>query len=578
MTRRASVRRVAERKADRYRHAVTLTALTALGALVVQATVSGVRRIRANGSVSQAKAHGLMMAAIVDSSDDAIISKTLDGTITSWNHGAERMYGYRAEEAVGRHITMIVPSDKVPELHDILHRLARGQRVDHLETRRVCKNGTILDVSITISPLCSDDGIVVGASAVARDVGERKRLEARERALAEQSSQAERLQSLGQLAGGVAHDFNNYLAIITNYAELVRASANDEEQLADIGKILGAGERAAELIHQMLAFAREEPMRGETFDLSAAVTEASALLSCTVGQNIEMVTVPSTTPVLVHADRSQIQQVLMNLAINARDAMPAGGTMSIEACVAEIDEESPMLQPPLKPGLYGRLLISDTGDGIPANVLPHIFDPFFTTKPPGKGTGLGLATVSGIVADAGGTIKVYSEPQLGTTFRIYLPLSEQPEGFSDDASNVPPSMGQGERILVVEDDPDIRQAVERILLGNGYSVETAGRGEEALRLTADDGWDLLLTDVVMPGMTGPRLAHLMRRRYAGISVLFMSGYSDGLLTSQGLISEPIDLVQKPFSSRELLCGVARALAAGPSMNVSFAEAPKASVH
>ena len=500
-----------------------------------------------------------LLAAIVESSADAIITKTLDGIITSWNPGAERMYGYSAAEAIGNNISIIVGAVEATELVDVLARLRRGERIDHYETRRFCKDGTIKDVSVTMSPVCDDRGNVTGGSAVARDISDRKQAEAHRELVEKSSQQAQRLQSLGQLAGGIAHDFNNLLAIIGNYVEFVaEETPADSPVQTDLAAIRRATERATALSRQLLVFARREPLQATTFDLNSAVEETQQLLARTIGAHIEVITNVAPRPLMIHADRGQAQQVLMNLALNARDAMPAGGTLVIETSVAEIDATLIDPQLALTPGSYARLIVSDTGAGMSPEVVAHIFEPFFSTKPKDQATGLGLATVHGIVAQAGGDIGVYTEPNLGTTMRVYLPLTDKPGDHPEQQPAARPPRGHGQRILVVEDEDAIRALVVRILENHGFVTLAASRGAEALTLAGQNQLDLLVTDVVMPGMPGPQLAAIMKERHPAVGVLFMSGYSDGLLIGRGDIGE-VQLLQKPFTATELLSEVAAAL-------------------
>jgi two-component system, cell cycle sensor histidine kinase and response regulator CckA len=303
-----------------------------------------------------------------------------------------------------------------------------------------------------------------------------------------------------------------------------------------------------------LLFTRCEPTtRPEMLDANAAIAEAHGLLARTIGANIELIAVPSPDPLMICAEAGQIQQVLINLAVNARDAMPDGGTLVIEGTMTELDENQTDLQPALRPGRYARLLVSDTGAGMSKEVVSHIFEPFFTTKPLGEGTGLGLATVYGIVTGAGGSLNVYSEPYLGTTFRAYFPIVDDPSnpvGIAPDVAE--PPRGHGQPILVVDDEDAIRQVVTRILDANGYQVVSACGGSEALALDERHRSQLLLTDAIMPGMSGRRLAELLRRRHPGLPVLFMSGYSDGLRSTQIIVDDEFGFIEKPFTAQNLL--------------------------
>ncbi|SDY90110.1 PAS domain S-box-containing protein [Micromonospora pattaloongensis] len=503
------------------------------------------------------------LAAIVHSSVDAIIGKTLDGIITNWNDGAMAVYGYRAEEICGRHISVIVPPHLHPELEELLRRIRRGERVERLETQRVRKDGTVIEVSVTISPIHDGAGRVVGAAAVGRDITEEKRAAAERACLQQRLHQSQRLESLGQLAGGVAHDFNNLLAVILSCTELL-ADELDAASAAgrDVQAIQRAAERGARLTRQLLIFGRKDTTRPELLDLNAVVADLQELLARSIGQHVELVVRGASELPAVRADRGQLEQVLVNLAVNARDAMPDGGRLTIETASVDVDEVYAQLHPQLTPGRYVQLLVSDTGTGMAPEVVARAFEPFFTTKPKGTGTGLGLATVYGIVAEAGGTVTIYSEPGLGTTFRVYLPEVVGARPAPTTHAPAPVARGRGETILVVEDEAALREATTRLLRRNGYEVVEAGNGIEALEAAANTRWDLLLTDVVMPHMSGRELAERLRLHRPDLRVLFMSGYSQEVLGPGKALDEGVTLLAKPFTEAALLAKVHAALAGG----------------
>jgi signal transduction histidine kinase len=383
---------------------------------------------------------------------------------------------------------------------------------------------------------------------------ERERLENR-------LHQSRRLESLGMLAGGVAHDFNNLLGIIINFAGFVaEATADNEAVRADVAEILKAAEQAAQLTRQLLIFGRRDPVQLEALDLSVVVADVQNLLARSIGEHVQLVVRSAASLPPVHADRSQIEAVLINLAVNARDAMPSGGRLTIELGVTHLEHEDTSLLPPLSPGRYVRLSVSDTGVGMSPDVVARIFEPFFTTKPQGQGSGLGLATVHGVVAAAGGGLSVHSTPGAGTTICAFYPAAEE-LASPDPATAVPAGAGgRGETILVVEDEPALLRVVTRILRHNDYSVLAAPNGTEALALAADHDFDLLLTDAVMPGISGFELADQVRQTRPQASVLFMSGYSPDLARpGRGL---PVDtaLVQKPFTEQVLLAAIRAAIA------------------
>jgi PAS domain S-box-containing protein len=361
-----------------------------------------------------------MLAALTEQSADAIIGSTLDGTITTWNGGAERMYGFRADEVVGLSYASLLPPERAGGMGQALELLAKGEQVRIPETERRSSDGACITVSVVVSPIRDRHGRVVAVAATERDLTEAKRLEAEEKAAKERVERAARMESLGQLAGGVAHDFNNLLAIILNYAEFLAETVTGEDA-GDLARIRAAAERGRSLAGQLLLFAKREPTEAEIVDLNAAVTEAGELLSRTIGAGIrlECRTGPGRMP--VRANRGRLDQILLNLLVNARDAMSGGGEVVVGTEVTEMTGDA---ADPLPPGRYAELTVRDTGTGMTDEVKDRLFEPFFTTKSADRGTGLGLATVYGIVGDAGGHIGVESELGAGTTFRIQLPLAE----------------------------------------------------------------------------------------------------------------------------------------------------------
>jgi two-component system cell cycle sensor histidine kinase/response regulator CckA len=385
------------------------------------------------------------LAAIVESSGDSIVSATLDGVVTSWNAAAERMYGYAAGEIIGRSTSVLIPPDTVAELMPILQRVRQGERIEHFETRLRRKDGSIIEVSLCDSPTRDASGAVVGISAITRDMTERNRAEAERRALEDRLRQSERLESLGQLAGGIAHDFNNLLSAILNFAAFVAEETADRpEVLADAEQIQAAAQRAARLTRQLLIFSRRETPRLQTLDLNAIVADIHNLLSRSIGAHIELRTEPAQDLPAIDADRGQVEQVLLNLAINAREAMPRGGTLTITTSLAELRDGDGRLHPGSSPGRYAELAVADTGTGMSPQTAARIFEPFFTTKPPDQGTGLGLSTVYGIITQAGGHMHVETAEGAGTTFRLYFPATGQAAAAAPAASSRP-TRGTGRR-------------------------------------------------------------------------------------------------------------------------------------
>jgi PAS domain S-box-containing protein len=500
------------------------------------------------------------LAAIVSSSDDAIIGKTLGGMITSWNPAAENLYGYSASEAIGKHISMLL----WPEQHEIeeviLERVRNGGRVDSYETTRAHKEGRSVDVSISISPIQDSRNQLIGTASIHRDIGEKKLSQAKLRTL-----QSQRLESLGQLAGGVAHDFNNLLAAILNYAELIAESPGDEESVRqDIAEIKRAAERAAVLTHQLLIFGRREIVNPEVLDLNAVVADLEKLLRRTLGEHIDLRTRPAQGLWPMKADPSGVEQVLMNLVVNARDAIGDRGVIAIDTANVESHEELEATGS-LAPGRYVRLSVSDDGGGMAEDVVARAFEPFFTTKPRGQGSGLGLATVYGIAKQSGGDVRIYSNPELGTVVRVYFPATAEVSAKPNGKPEVEALDGRGESVLVVEDEDQVREPTVRVLAKRGYEVLSARNGLDALGIVRarTEPIHLLLTDVVMPQMSGQELAQEVTRLRPGTRVLFMSGYPQDVF-ERGIGAPKWPLLEKPFTIPGLLQRVRQVLDEQPT--------------
>ncbi len=744
----------------------------------------------------QAEQAGTRLSAIVESSEDAIIGKNLDGTITSWNHGAEKLFGYTASEAVGRSMLMVFPPERVAEEREILARIGRGETVNHFETERITKYGRRIAVSVTISPVYREDGTIVGASKIARDITARKLAEARAvwlasfpernpnpivelsltdnvllyvnpaarqafpdletqklqhpllvglpeilqhlknerqdslrreiqvadrfisqsisyiiederlrvystdvtqrnqalealrdseekfrqlaeninevfwmtdlvkqrmlyvspayekiwgrsceslyaspyewaeaihpgdrdrvlRAVAEKQTagtydeeyriqrpdrsvrwirdlafpirnaagqiyrivgtaeditarkkmeeqfrQAQKMEGIGQLAGGVAHDFNNILAVIEMQSELMKTCGHlDTEQLESVNEIAATVQRASALTRQLLLFSRREVFQPRDLDLSETITSTTKMLKRILGETVQMETKLAAEPMLIHADAGMIDQVLLNLVVNARDAMPRGGQLIVETASVEFDEFAAAQSALMRPGLFVRLSVSDTGCGIPPENLQKIFEPFFTTKDVGKGTGLGLATVFGIVQQHQGWINVYSELGHGTTFRIYLPQLTRDVVLPENRSALSALPGGKETILLVEDDPALRASVYKALAQLGYRVLVAGSGPAAMDVwkTRHAEIHLLLTDLVMPNnMSGVDLARQLLQTRPGLKVIYMSGYSADVLGKDFSLIEGRNFLTKPFPAAKLFRAIREILDHDPA--------------
>ncbi len=486
------------------------------------------------------------LALIVDSSQDAIIGKNLEGIVTHWNKGAEHIYGYTAQEMIGRSISLLAPDDRADEIPAILQKIRNGERLEYFESVRVTKDKRHLNVSISVSPIYDAEGKVVGASTIARNITAQKKIE-------DQLRQSQKMEAIGRLAGGVAHDFNNLLGIVTACSELLRnrVDANSAEYIDNIRE---AAKRGASLTRQLLAFGRRQPVQAQVLDLNQRLKEVSKLLRPLMGDGVEIVLLPRAATAIVEADPGHLDQIVINLAVNARDAMPHGGRLILETAVFDFDESFAREHPTISGGRYVMLAVSDSGTGIDETTRSRIFEPFFTTKEMGKGTGLGLATVYGIVQQNGGHVWVYSEPGHGTTFKIYLPSAEHKLGLASaaQAEDLPPRR-DGTTILLAEDDATMRRLTRKMLEEHGYKVLEAEDGKSALQMIGSDreSIDLILTDVVMKGMNGPELVLHLIDTHPTMKVIYMSGYTGELVPNQGLDSG-IRLLEKPFTRADLL--------------------------
>ncbi|WP_257166762.1 PAS domain S-box protein [Bradyrhizobium sp. SRS-191] len=609
-----------------------------------------------------------LFSAVVESSNDAVITLTLHGKITSWNRAAEQLFGYRADEALGSDIGLIVPAERRGEVDRILGEIGCGEKIEHHETIRRHKDGHEIEVSLSVSPILDAHGAVIGASKVARDITESKRtsnaltreteerrrifetsqdlilvadsrgnlmqvspsartilgyqpeemvgrnasdfvyppeLEAvrsqmrdcrrgrdvhnfeaqllhkegrgvvlnwmaswsdpvqrhffvgrdltEKRAAEAQFRQAQKMEAVGQLTGGVAHDFNNILTVITGSISILADAVAERPELASVAKLIDdSADRGAHLTRQLLAFARKQPLQPVDLDVNALVNETAALLRPTLGEHIEIERILSNDPCTALADPNQLATAVVNLSLNARDAMPQGGKLTLETANVALDQDYAEANNEVVVGDYIMIAVSDTGCGIPPAYLDKVFDPFFSTKGVGKGTGLGLSMVFGFVKQSGGHIKIYSEVGHGTSIKLYLPRSlTAPRGATEQ--QLPDMSGGHETILIVEDDPMVRQHVITQVASLGYTTLAAANAAEALDvLQRHPEIDLLFTDVIMPGaMNGRQLADAARARRPELRTLFTSGYTENAIVHHGRLDAGVLLLAKPYRKPEL---------------------------
>jgi hypothetical protein len=519
------------------------------------------------------------LSAIGAASHDAIVGLSPAGVVETWNPAAAELYGYSAEEIIGSHGEVLVAPERRGAEMALWHSAINGQPGEEYQAERVAKDGSSVPVATTTTAILDEAGSIVGLLTVSRRRPGGEGLNQTRARIDEdhdpvdhsgaprqaQIVQGERLEVLGRLAGGVAHDFNNLLGVILNYAAFVaeqlrtvegcpaECAQRCEAAQRDVEQIERAARRAADLTHQLLAFARREVVRPQVLDLNDGVRGIEELLRRTLGEEVELSTALSDDPWPVLADPGQIEQVLVNLAINASDAMPDGGALRIDTANVTVEGDSALTGSPTLPGRYVRLRVGDSGEGMSADVMSHAFDPFYTTKSPGAGTGLGLATVYGIVTESDASITVTSELGVGTTFTILLPVTEEAAVVVPEEAPYQRTPA-GETVLVVENEEALREVTERIFVRHGYKVLTAANGPDALAVVAGHvgAIHLLLTDVVMPQMLGKEVAARVRGLRPDIEVLFMSGYAQPVLASQGRLEPGVVLLDKPFSEAELI--------------------------
>ncbi len=494
------------------------------------------------------------LEAVIETSPLAITLLDIEGKVLGWNPAAERIFGWKAEEVLGAPIPIVAEAERAEFLQS-LARAAQGDAESGVERRRMRKDGSFVDLNVWTAPVRNRNGEVSALLGILADVTQRKLLE-------EQFRRAQKMEAVGRLAGGIAHDFNNVLTVITGYGQMaLEQSVNDPQLQAELEEVLKAADHASALTGQLLVFSRHKVVNRELLDLNEVVTRLEKMLRRIIGEDIELVIAPEAGLGRVLGDAAQMEQVIMNLVVNARDAMPGGGRLTIETANVELDSWYVQTHMGVQEGEYVMLAISDTGKGIAPEARAQLFEPFFTTKERGKGTGLGLSTVYGIVKQSGGDIWVYSEPGHGATFKIYLPrmaetsLSEKPVG---EAATLERGV---ETVLLVEDEAGVRVLVREILRQSGYTVLEATDVDHALRICQEhpEPIHLLLTDVVMPIMSGRELAERAAAIRPELKVLYMSGYTDTIVVHHGVTSRDTQFLQKPFTPKTLARKVREAL-------------------
>ncbi len=484
--------------------------------------------------------------ALIEKSPLAIVVHDSQDRVQMCNPAFERLFLYRQEEILGAKLDDLIDTEERPsEAVEITQRVLAAETV-HVTTRRRRKDGTLVDVELYGVPLMVQ-GVPIAAFGLYQDITARKVLE-------DQLRQAQKMEAVGRLAGGVAHDFNNLLMVIKGHAELLLEQVGlADPQHRHLEQIQKAAERAASLTQQLLAYSRRQVIKPEVLDLNTVVADMGNMLPRLLGEDIELAIMNSPELGRVKADRGQIEQVILNLAVNARDAMPRGGKLTIETTDVELDENYTCQHAGVQPGSYVMLAITDTGCGMDAETRSHIFEPFFTTKEMGKGTGLGLATVFGIVKQSDGHIWVYSEPGHGTTFKLYLPRIEEAVEEVPMNQAVSRSLLGSETVLLVEDEEAVRELVRESLQRNGYTVLQARDGAEAVEICEKRAGPIhvMVTDVVMPGMSGRELASRLGPRHPEMKVLYVSGYTENAIVHHGVLDPGAAFLQKPFRPADL---------------------------
>jgi two-component system, cell cycle sensor histidine kinase and response regulator CckA len=482
----------------------------------------------------------------VENARDMIYTHDLEGNYTSINKAGEQITGYTRAEVRRLNLAQTIAPEYLEKARQMIARKLAGDEETVYDLEIIAKDGRRIAVEVN-TRLVYRDGIAVGVQGIARDVTERRHLE-------EQLRQSQKIEAVGRLAGGIAHDFNNLLTVINGYSELtIRRLQPEDASTRNLEEIKRAGSRAASLTRQLLAFSRKQVLQPKVLDLNAVISDLEKMLQRLIGEDIDLRTVLKPELRRVNADPGQIEQVIMNLVVNARDAMPDGGNLTIKTENVYLTEEYSRHHVAVKPGAYVMLVVSDNGLGMNDETKARLFEPFFTTKDQGKGTGLGLSTVYGIVKQSMGNIWVYSEVGLGTTFKVYLPcVDDEVDNKQPSQSSQPIALGSG-TVLLVEDDEMVRGLTRTTLEEGGYKVIQAANGAEAVLICEQyqEPIHLLLTDVVMPGMSGRAVADRLKTLRPQMLVLYMSGYTEDAIVHRGVLNEGVNFIEKPFAPAAL---------------------------
>jgi PAS domain S-box-containing protein len=493
------------------------------------------------------------LGAIVQQTTDAVIGSDLEGRIFTWNRGAETMLGYHSEEIVGENTALLVPIDRKEEMEKLRELATKDENVSNYETVMLKRNGDLVEVAVTVSPIKDSNGKITGVSTISRDITERKHAQETSKKNEEQMRLSQKMDAIGRLAGGVAHDFNNLLSVIGGNSDFLKAALlPGNPHLEEVEEIEKAVQRGAELTRQLLAFGKKLVSQPQMINLNELSSEMSRMFKRLIDASIDFNLAQDKNIKLIRSDPGQIQQVILNLVLNARDSMPKGGKLIVATKNYESAEGLEATGLKIPPGAYVGLSVSDTGMGMDEETQKHLFEPFFTTKGE-KGTGLGLATVYGIVHQWGGYLWLYSTPGMGTTFSIYFPAVKETSAVVAKPKEASLNVNGFETILVAEDEEQVKKMVVRALEKQGYHVLQAGNGIEAVQraLNYKDTIHLLLTDTVMPKMNGKELCDELKKSRPEMSIIFMSGYPREVLSQQGTIDPSVKLIQKPFSNAEL---------------------------